>query len=203
MLVRAQVAALLVAAVVCLGPPAPAAAAQGRGDVAALQVALRSAGTYSGTVDGILGPATIAAVRKLQRRAQLPVDGIAGAAHAARARATRAPSVRQPAAAPRARRLGRRRAAVQARDARLSLRPDGRRARPALDPRPASASRRGRACARTASRARARSARCAALRRARPSSSCGRSGPPSTTASARAATASMRASTSRRPAARR
>ena len=78
MLARAPVLALLLA-VACLAPLAPAAAAaQGPGDVAALQVALRSAGTYHGTVDGILGPGTRAAVRRFQRKAGLPVDGIAG-----------------------------------------------------------------------------------------------------------------------------
>lgn len=77
MVVRAPLLTLL-ATLACLGPVAPASAAQGRGDVAALQVALRSAGTYQGTVDGILGPATLTAVRALQARAGLPVDGIAG-----------------------------------------------------------------------------------------------------------------------------
>lgn len=58
--------------------PAVAAAAPARADVAALQVALRAAGSYDGTVDGIRGPATSAAVRAVQRGAGLAVDGIAG-----------------------------------------------------------------------------------------------------------------------------
>jgi len=57
--------------------PAPAPAA-GRADVAALQVALRSAGTYAGTVDGVRGPATVAGVRAVQQRARLAADGVAG-----------------------------------------------------------------------------------------------------------------------------
>jgi len=62
----------------CVFAPAPAPAA-GRADVAALQVALRSAGTYAGTVDGVRGPATVAGVRAVQRRARLAADGVAGA----------------------------------------------------------------------------------------------------------------------------
>jgi peptidoglycan hydrolase-like protein with peptidoglycan-binding domain len=46
--------------------------------VAALQVALRAKGLYSGTVDGFAGPQTRAAVRSFQRRNGLAVDGIAG-----------------------------------------------------------------------------------------------------------------------------
>jgi murein DD-endopeptidase MepM/ murein hydrolase activator NlpD len=77
MLVRAPVLAIVVAAA-CLGWLAPGALAAPRADVAALQVALRSAGTYGGTVDGIRGPGTVAAVRSLQARVGLPVDGVAG-----------------------------------------------------------------------------------------------------------------------------
>lgn len=57
-----------------------AAAAAGRPDVAALQVALRGAGLYGGTVDGVAGPGTRAAVRRFQAARGLPADGVAGPA---------------------------------------------------------------------------------------------------------------------------
>jgi peptidoglycan hydrolase-like protein with peptidoglycan-binding domain len=55
------------------------AAARGDASVAALQVGLRQNGTYAGSVDGIAGPATVAAVRALQRSARLATDGVVGA----------------------------------------------------------------------------------------------------------------------------
>ncbi|MFP5361428.1 MAG: peptidoglycan-binding protein [Thermoleophilia bacterium] len=76
---RATILALLLG----LLPATAGAAAAGaytRADVAALQVALRSAGLYPGTVDGIAGPGTAAAVRAAQRDAGLLVDGVAGPA---------------------------------------------------------------------------------------------------------------------------
>ena len=59
--------------------PAPAASAQS-GRTAALQVALRAVGLYGGSVDGIRGPATTAAVVRFQRRRGLVPDGIPGPA---------------------------------------------------------------------------------------------------------------------------
>ena len=69
---------VFVLAVVALAwMPAIAQAARS-GNVAALQVALRATGDYAGTVDGVAGDGTRAAVRAFQRRHGLVVDGIAG-----------------------------------------------------------------------------------------------------------------------------
>ena len=70
-------AALVIAASAALGVAAAAAQARSSG-TAALQVALRAKGLYSGTVDGIRGPATREAVRRFQARRGLVVDGIVG-----------------------------------------------------------------------------------------------------------------------------
>lgn len=64
-------------------PPAQAAMlplsrGDGGKDVKALQSQLKAAGIYAGKIDGDFGPATDAAVRELQRRQGLKVDGIAG-----------------------------------------------------------------------------------------------------------------------------
>ncbi len=70
---RGVAVALVVAAVL------PGAAwGMGSPRVAALQVALREKRIYAGTVDGVRGRATTAAVRRFQRRAHLAVDGIVG-----------------------------------------------------------------------------------------------------------------------------
>jgi murein DD-endopeptidase MepM/ murein hydrolase activator NlpD len=55
---------------------APAAAAAGNAGIAALQVALRARGLYSGTIDGLTGQTTTTAVIRFQRRAGLRVTGI-------------------------------------------------------------------------------------------------------------------------------
>ena len=46
--------------------------------IAGLQVGLRAYGLYTGGIDGIAGPKTVAATKAFQRRAKLPVDGRAG-----------------------------------------------------------------------------------------------------------------------------
>ena len=68
---------VMILAVLASATPAAAQAAPS-GNVAALQVALRATGDYRGSVDGVAGPATAAAVASFQRRKGLPVDGIAG-----------------------------------------------------------------------------------------------------------------------------
>jgi peptidoglycan hydrolase-like protein with peptidoglycan-binding domain len=73
--VRALLALPLILAVAALSPSASAADRPG---VAALQVGLHARGLYRGPIDGLDGPATAKAIRKLQKRAHLTVDGIVG-----------------------------------------------------------------------------------------------------------------------------
>src|SRR5204862_6128991 len=65
-------------AVVALGSAPAGARAAGSPSVAALQVALTGRSLYSGTIDGVMGPATRAGVVRVERRAGLPQDGVAG-----------------------------------------------------------------------------------------------------------------------------
>src|SRR3954449_7753255 len=74
-----RLAALICAlALVACSAPSALAARMGSPSIAALQVALRADGLYSGTIDGFAGPGTNSGVRSLQRRRGLIVDGIAG-----------------------------------------------------------------------------------------------------------------------------
>jgi murein DD-endopeptidase MepM/ murein hydrolase activator NlpD len=60
--------------------PAQGALAAGDPEIAALQVGLRAHGLYGGTVDGVLGGSTTLAVRRLQQKARIAVDGVPGPA---------------------------------------------------------------------------------------------------------------------------
>ena len=77
----------------CLLAPATADAASSR--VAALQVALRAHGVYSGPVDGVSGPGTRAGVRRIQRRTGSPSTASSARARAG-ARPPGPPRLRQP-----------------------------------------------------------------------------------------------------------
>src|SRR3954449_4594660 len=67
-----------VVSVALVAPGSAVAARMGSPSIAAVQVALRAKGLYSGTVDGFAGPGTAAAIRSLQRRAGISVDGVPG-----------------------------------------------------------------------------------------------------------------------------
>src|SRR3954452_15966939 len=69
---------VLIALPLLLLGAAPAEGAGGDPVVAGLQAALAQHGVYAGTVDGVPGPATQAAVVTLQQRLGLPADGVAG-----------------------------------------------------------------------------------------------------------------------------
>ena len=129
--------------------------------------ALRARGFYAGSVDGVAGPATSAAVRRLQRRRGLPADGVAGP-RTRRALGRRGrPRLGSRPLTPERPRLGRRRRCSSCSPPTAS--PPGRStAASARAPTPrCAASRRGRACRPTASPA---PGTLAALRRSPPRS---------------------------------
>src|SRR5437588_9858788 len=72
-ILAATFSALAVSLVLPLG-----AGAIGNPEIAALQVGLHAHGLYEGTVDGVLGPGTEAALQRFQRRAHLTPDGVPG-----------------------------------------------------------------------------------------------------------------------------
>jgi murein DD-endopeptidase MepM/ murein hydrolase activator NlpD len=74
MRIRASLALPLLLAVTLV----PQAAAAWSPGVAALQVGLHARGLYKGPIDGLEGPSTDKAIRKLQRRARITVDGVVG-----------------------------------------------------------------------------------------------------------------------------
>lgn len=73
--VRSRALAAAVGAALVLAAPVPAASSAG---TAALQVALRAKGLYTGSIDGVAGPQTKRAVVTFQRRQQLVPDGLVG-----------------------------------------------------------------------------------------------------------------------------
>jgi peptidoglycan hydrolase-like protein with peptidoglycan-binding domain len=73
-----MLAKALAAIAVAVALVAPSAWGAGNPSVAALQTGLARKGLYRGPVDGVLGPATRAAVRRLQRISGIAVDGVPG-----------------------------------------------------------------------------------------------------------------------------
>lgn len=67
---------MAVAVAIAVVGPAESASATGDPAVAALQIGLHARRLYHGPIDGIAGPRTATAVRRLQRRARVPADGV-------------------------------------------------------------------------------------------------------------------------------
>jgi N-acetylmuramoyl-L-alanine amidase len=76
--VREQRTATALVASLAAALVAASAARADNAQIAGLQVALRAKGVYHGSVDGVAGPETVAAVKRIQARAGLVVDGRAG-----------------------------------------------------------------------------------------------------------------------------
>jgi hypothetical protein len=74
--VNARIVALCAASLAALVLAAPLRASNPQ--IAGLQVALRAYDLYLGPIDSIAGPQTVRATKAFQRRAGLPVDGLAG-----------------------------------------------------------------------------------------------------------------------------
>jgi murein DD-endopeptidase MepM/ murein hydrolase activator NlpD len=72
---RRTLAIVLPALLLAVAPPAASARSA---DVAALQVALKAEGLYSGSIDGLRGPGTRRALLRFQRRHRLQADGVVG-----------------------------------------------------------------------------------------------------------------------------
>ena len=68
--------AIVLFVIISLSLPARAAASRDAG-VAALQVSLHARGLYAGSIDGLKGPLTTAAIKRFQRRAGLAPSGVA------------------------------------------------------------------------------------------------------------------------------
>src|SRR3712207_4278965 len=73
-----RLGALIAPSLLALAVAVPASGAVRDARVAALQVALRAHGVYGGDVDGLAGPETARAVKIIQQRAKLTVDGVVG-----------------------------------------------------------------------------------------------------------------------------
>jgi len=74
--VTARIVAFSAASLAALALAAPTRASNPQ--IAGLQVALRAYNLYRGPIDSIAGPQTVRATKAFQRRAGLPVDGLAG-----------------------------------------------------------------------------------------------------------------------------
>ena len=72
----ARIVAFSAASLAALALAAPTRASNPQ--IAGLQVALRAYNLYRGPIDSIAGPQTVRATKAFQRRAGLPVDGLAG-----------------------------------------------------------------------------------------------------------------------------
>ena len=153
---------------------APSAFAGRDAGLAALQVALQSRGLYAGAIDGVKGPGTTAAIKRFQRRAGLTPDGIPGTATRKALGRYGKHVLGSQAADARRERLGRRRAPVPARLARLPLGHDRRRPRRSTPSARCATSSAGPASSRTASPARRPTPPCGERLRAARSRSPGR-----------------------------